>query len=155
MVFRKGGILPRDMRFLYNDQEMEIVKSFSYFGIVFTPGGSFSNAQTTLAGQAQKAVFKLNSYLYNFAGLTPSHVLNLFDKLVSPILCYCSEVWVFCKADKIERVHLQFCKSLLGVKQSTQNTFIYGELGRKPYLILSYFNIIKYWLKVISKGENK
>ena len=155
MVFRKGGILPRDMRFLYNDQEMEIVKSFSYLGIVFTPGGSFSNAQTTLAGQAQKAVFKLNSYLYNFADLTPSHVLNLFDKLVSPILCYCSEVWGFCKADKIERVHLQFCKSLLGVKQSTQNTFIYGELGRMPYQILRYFNIIKYWLKVINKGENK
>ena len=67
MVFRKGGIFPRDMRFLYNDQEMEIVKSFSYLGIVFTPWGSFSNAQTTLAGQAKKAVFKLNSYLYNFA----------------------------------------------------------------------------------------
>ena len=108
MVFRKGGILPRDMRFFYNNQEIEIVKSFSYLGIVFTPGGSFSNAQTTLAGQAQKAVFKLNNYLYSFADLAPRHVLDLFDKLVSPILSYCSEVWGFCKADKIERVHLQY-----------------------------------------------
>ena len=155
MVFRKGGILPRNLRFFYNNQEIEIVRSFSYLGIVFTPGGSFSNAQTTLAGQAQKAVFKLNSYLYKFADLTPRHVLDLFDKLVTPILCYCSEVWGFCKADKIERVHLQFCKALLGVKQSTQNTFIYGELGRMPYQMLRYFNIIKYWLKVINKSENK
>ena len=54
MVFRKWGILPRDMRFFYNNQVVEIVKAFSYLGIVFSPGGSFSNAQTTLAGQAQR-----------------------------------------------------------------------------------------------------
>ena len=155
MVFRKGGILPRDLRFFYNNQEIEIVRSFSYLGIVFTPGGAFSNAQTTLAGQAQKAIYKLNSYLYKFADLTPKHILDLFDKLVTPILSYCSEVWGFCKADKIERVHLQFCKALLGVKQSTQNDFIYGELGRLPYQNRRYFSIIKYWLKVINKNENK
>ena len=60
----------------------------------------------------------------------------------------------FCKADKIETVLLQFCKSLLGVKQSTQNTFN-GELGRMPYLILRYIKIIKYWFRVINKGKNK
>ena len=155
IIFRKGGILPRDMRFFYNDQEIEIVKTFSYLGIVFTPGGSFSNAQVTLAGQAQKAVFKLNSCLYSFPDLAPKHVLDLFDKLVSPILSFGSEIWCFCKADKIERVHLQFCKTLLGVKQSTQNSFIYGELGRIPYQIQRYFSIIKYWFKVINKAENK
>ena len=64
-------------------------------------------------------------------------------------------MWGFCKADKIERVHLQFCKALLGVKQSTQNDFIYGELGRLPYQNRRYFSIIKYWLKVINKNENK
>ena len=36
-------------------------------------------------------------------------------------------------------------------KQSTQNTFIYGELGRMPYQIFRYFHI-RYWLKVINRG---
>ena len=124
MVFRKGDILPRGMRFFYNNQEIEKVNSFSYLGIVFTPEDSFSNVNTSLAGQAQTAVFKLNNYLYSVSDLAPRHVLDLFDKLVSSILSYCSELWGYCKADKIERVHLQFCKTLLGVKQSTQNTFI-------------------------------
>ena len=78
------------MRFFYNNQEIEIVNTFSYLGTVYTPGRSFSNAQVTLAGQAQKAVFKLNSYLYSFSDLAPRHVLDLFNKLVSPILSYCS-----------------------------------------------------------------
>lgn len=155
MVSRKGGILPRDLKFYYNNQEIEIVRSFSYLGIVFTPGGSFSTAQTTLSGQTQKAVFKLSSYLYGFSDISPRHVLDLFDKLVSPILNYGSEVWGFCKANQVERVHLQFCKQLLGVKQSTQNTFIYGTLGRIIYQTRRHFIILKYWLKVVAKNENK
>ena len=52
-------------------------------------------------------------------------MLNLFDKLILPILNYGSDVWDFSKAKTIERVHLQFCKHLLGVKIQTQNNFIY------------------------------
>ena len=96
----------------------------------------------TLAGQAQKAIFKLNGYLYYFSDITPKHILNLFDKLVTPILNYGSEVWGFCNAHQIERVHLQFCKNLLGVKQSTQNNFVYGDLGRMNYQSYRYVNII-------------
>ena len=48
--------------------------------------------------------------------LTPSHVLELFDKLVSPILNFGSEVWGFHKSPSIETIRLQFCKKLLGVK---------------------------------------
>ena len=77
-----------------------------------------------------KAVFKLNQYLYNFTDLQPKHVLDLFDKLILPILTYGGEVWGFSKPVQQERVHLQFFKKLLGVKKSTQNDFIYGELGR-------------------------
>ena len=35
MFFRRGGILPRDMKFYYNNIELSFVKTFSYLGIVF------------------------------------------------------------------------------------------------------------------------
>jgi len=47
-----------------------------------------------------------------------------------------------------KRTHLRFCKRLLGVKSSTQNSFIYFELGRSSLQCLSFYNIIKYWLKL-------
>ena len=155
MVFRKGGILPRMLKFYYGETELDIVSSFSYLGIVFTPGGSFSKAQKTLSGQAQKAIFKLNSCLNDFVNVTPKHILELFDKLISPILNYGAEIWGFCKANQIERVHMQFCKRLLGVKISTQNNFIYGELGRLNYQTQRYLIIIKYWLKIVNSEEHK
>ena len=60
---------------------------------VFTPGGSFSLAQNTLSGQAQKAIFRMNSYLYKFTDISPYNRLELFDKLVAPIMNYSAENW--------------------------------------------------------------
>ena len=145
MVFRRGGILPRDMKFYYSNVELSIVNHFSYLGIVFSTGGSFSECHKTLAGQALKAIFTLNRYLYNFINITPRHKLELFDKLVTPILNYGSEVWGFSQAKQIERIHMLFCKQLLGVKTSTQNDFIYGELGRTNYYARRIYIIIKFW----------
>ena len=88
---------------------------------MFTPGGSFTETQNTLAGQAQKAIFKMNKYLYKFTYIFPKHILELSDKLIIPILNYGCEVWGFIPANAIERVHMQFCKRLLGVKKNTQN----------------------------------
>ena len=147
MVFRKGGRLSSNLKFTYQDKTIEVINKFSYLGIVFTSGGSSYETQKTLSGQALKAMFTLNKYLYNFTSLNTSHVLELFDKLVTPILNYGSEVWGFYKSASIETVHLQFCKKILGVKQTTQNDFIYGELGRIDFQSQRYINIIKYLVK--------
>lgn len=155
MIFRKGGRLAQNIVFNYGNSTIDIVSKFTYLGIVFTSGGSFSEAQSTLSGQAQKAIFSLNKYLNRFVNLTPSHILDLFDKLISPILNYASEVWGFSKANNIERVHLQFCKKLLSVKQCTQNDFVYGELGRCNFQNKRFYNIIKYWIKIVHCSETK
>ena len=145
--------MPQNLEFKYGDSVIEIVKKFTYLGIVFTPGGSFSEAQATLSGQAQKAMFAMNRYLNKFVNLTPSHYLDLFDKLITPILNYGSEVWGFAKAMHIERVHLLFCKKLLSVKQCTQNDFVYGELGRCSSQNKRFFKIIKYWVKILQCSD--
>ena len=124
MVFRRGGFLSQNLKFYYNETEIAIVNTFSYLGIVFSTGGSFSACQKTLSGQSLKAIYKLNSYLYSFTNISIRHRLELFDKLVTPIMNYGSEVWGFCHGKQIERVHMLFCKQLLGVKTSTQNDFI-------------------------------
>ena len=75
--------------------------------------------------------------------------MELFDKLISPILNYGSEVWGFRDGLEIERVHLKFCKSILGLKPSVQNDFVYGELHRLPMKYARTINILKYWLKIV------
>ena len=35
MVFRKGGILSRNLRFIFDNSVLEILKTFTYLGVVF------------------------------------------------------------------------------------------------------------------------
>ena len=79
MVFRKGGLLPRNLSFIFDNTVLKIVKKFTYLGVVFTTGGSFTETQNTLAGQARKALFLLEKYVYKFTTLTVSHRIDLFD----------------------------------------------------------------------------
>lgn len=155
MVFRKGGNLPRNLSFNFQGKNIEIVRKFVYLGITFTVGGSFNETHKTLSGQALKAIFKLNQYLFNFTNLSPKHVLDLFDKLIVPILCYGGEVWGFSKPNQQEKIHLQFCKKLLAVKKCTQNDFIYGELGRVSLQTKLYYTIINYWFKILECEETR
>ena len=126
MIFRKGGLLPRNLAFTYNGIPLEIVSQLKYLGIIFTPGGSFSEPQSTLAGQAQKAIFKLNKFLYKFTYIPPKHKLDLFDNLISPILNYSSAVWGFSQANVIEKGYNFVKKSYWCKKNYTKRSCIWG-----------------------------
>ena len=122
MSFRKCGQLSRDTQFFYNGNIVEIVRKFTYLGVVFSISGSFTEAQNTLSGQALKASFKMNTHLFKFTSISVSHRIELFDKLILPILNYASEVW----GEVIERMHLQFMKKLLELNVQ-RRTILYTE----------------------------
>jgi hypothetical protein len=154
MIFRKGGKQPNSS-FTYNNEQLEITSLYNYLGITISSGGSFSHACQTLAGQASKALFKMKKCLSRFTNIKISHMLELFDKLILPILNYGAEIWGNINALPIERVHLKFCKEILGVKSQTQNEFIYGELGRIPMRKQRIIIMIRYWLRVLKCKDTK
>ena len=60
--------------------------------------------------------------------------LDLFDKVVLPVLLYSCEKWGYENIDVIERVHVRFLKHILNLKSSTCSFMVYGETGRFPYI---------------------
>ena len=105
-------------------------KSFKYLRVC-TVGGSFPEAQTILAGQAQKAIFKLHSYLCTFTFISPKHKVDLFDKLIPPILnYYCEGRGVF-QAKAVERVYIQFCKNFWVLKSPHTVTLCMENWGEQ------------------------
>jgi hypothetical protein len=45
---------------------------------------------------------------------------------------YGSEIWGYENTKQLEKLHLQFCRNILGVRTTTPNFMTYGELGRTP-----------------------
>ena len=134
MVFRNGGMLGQNDKWFYAENELEIVNSFAYLGVVFSSGGSFIPNTKTLSGKALKSMHELLQLLREVE--TPINIaLNLFNSLVASVLNYGCEVWVFMNAECIERVHRKFCKYIINVKQTTNNNALYSELRRYPLLI--------------------
>jgi len=102
---------------------LKIVISFKYLDVIFTTGGSFNATYDSL----HKSLFTLKSYLIRFPNMTDMHKLDLFDKLIEPILNYSCEIWGVNDAVKLENTHIHFRKSILGVRSQTNNNFVYVE----------------------------
>ena len=56
-------------------------------------------------------------------------MLDLFDKMILPILLYGCEIWGFENLDNIEVFYRKFLKYILKVNQQTPNCMVYGETG--------------------------
>ena len=103
-----------------------------------------------------QALNAYNNLLYIFDRL-PCDIkmkLSLFDKLVVPILTYGSEIWGIYEFKEVEKIHMKFCKYILGVKKQTPNCAIYGELGRYPLSIICLERSLKYWIKILNNPHS-
>ena len=126
MVFRNRGILKNNESWTYKNIAIEAVNDFNYLGCTFNYTGSFTLNNQTLYAKGLKAMNVLISNLKRY-NTSPRVALQLFDAFVSPILYYSCEVSGFSRADILEKIHLRFCKSVLGFRQSTCNAAVYGS----------------------------
>ena len=86
-----------------------------------------------MAGQAEKTIYNLVRKSRTLM-LPIDLQIDLFNKMVQPIILYRSEVWGFANLDVLERVVLKFLKIILNMKSSAPNFMVYGETGFFPNL---------------------
>ena len=153
VVFRKRGTLKPCESWTYNKEKIEVVNDFNYLGVVLNFTGKFSLHFKYVNGKAKKAI---NFLLYKCKkfNFKPSCLMQLFDAFVGSVLSYANEILGFTKNKELEGIHLNFCKRLLNVRNSTSSLAVYGELGRYPLYVLRYISIVKYWFKVINSENN-
>ena len=56
--------------------------------------------------------------------------------------------------NEAEKIHLNFCKTILGVTRRVTNNAVMGELGRFPLKILFLTHAIKYVVRIIEQNSN-
>ena len=81
--------------------------------------------------------------------------IELFDKMIKPILLYGSEIWGYSNVKPIERIHVKFLRSIFNLKQSTPNVMLYGEFGVYPIEIDVKVRLISFWSKVAATDSLK
>jgi hypothetical protein len=73
--------------------------------------------------------------------------------MIKPILLYGCEVWGMMQLDDkspLEKVHIHFCKEILGIGKKSSNYGSRAELGRSPIFLKAKCLLFKYWLRLLS-----
>ena len=86
VIFRKCGKLGVNDKWFYNGSQIEVIKHLTYLGMVFSSGGSLSDNQKKIAGQAQKTIFSSQKLIQKFDDIKCDMYCDLFNKLITAIL---------------------------------------------------------------------
>ena len=141
--------------FWLNGEKVEIVDSYVYLGTTFQSNGRFTGAMQKQINQAHRALFAIKSKKEKF-NLPIDIVLDLFDKMILPILLYGCEIWGFeTSLDNIEIFYRKFLKYLLKVNQQTTDCMVYGETGRTPLKVIIETRMICFWHKTATGLNTK
>ena len=140
--------------FSYNGEILENVDEFKYLGVIFTRNGKFAKCKKRLYDQASKAMFKLLQTARE-QDLPLNVTLELFDKMISPILLYGSEVWGFENISLIEKLQLKFIRYLFRLNKGTMSALVYGETGKYPLEISVKVRMIRFWASLIKSNSDK
>ena len=156
MIFNKTGRLIRKT-FTFNNNTLEIVRSYKYLGFLVTPSGEINSGLNDLRDRAMKAFFKLKDSMCSAFHRHIDIKIHLSDTLIKPILLYASDFWGCLKPpsnNPIEKLHHMACKHILGVQKQTTNIGVLLELGRIPLHIYAVKSAVKNWERIKYKQVN-
>ena len=153
MAFKKGGRIAATDRWSFKGTQLETVTDFRYLGFTIGSSGSLSKGVSDLAARGNRALFGLKRIISRNPALTVEMQLNLFNSLVEPVMAYACESWGLREADQLEKTHLAFLKSILGVRKTTPSAFVYRELGVYPLILKRKVRVVKFWLKILSLSD--
>ena len=146
-VFESQKSAAQDAVFRYNGDILEVVPKFKYLGIILSFNGSLKPCIEYLCEQGWKAIFAILRKSRNI-GLSVSSQIDLFHKLVVPVITYGCELWGYENLDAVDKLHLKFLRFVLRLKANTTVAMILGETGEVPISMYIQARMCKYFCKL-------
>ena len=110
VIFSRGKVRKYGT-FKFGDSEVQVVDDYIYLDTTFNYRNDFKKAQIKQINQARRTMYLLIVKARKLK-LPVDLELDLFDRLVVPILLYGCEIWGYEDLDQIKKLHTQFCKQM-------------------------------------------
>ena len=153
VIFSRGKVREKQ-NFKIGRANIKTSSEYCYLGLIFNFNGKLTRAIKDRLTPARKAMFSLNEKAVKLL-LPPDIHLDLFDKMIAPILLYGSEIWGYGNIEPLELFHRRFLKRMLGIHQNTPNCIVYGEVGKKPLKNQIFLRMVSFWSKISEGKEHK
>ena len=106
----------------------------------------FFNKFKSLYGKASRAMFGLLKKCRKL--MLPLDIqIELFDRLMVPILLYGCEVWCPMMTNLASKLQLRFYKIIFKLSKSSSSCTVYAELGEFPLEVQAKCRMLNVWFK--------
>ena len=146
IIFSRGKVR-KHVKFLFDGKEVEVVDDYVYLGIKMNYNNSMNKAIQKQITLAKKSMFSMLSSVQNL-NLPVDLQLNLFQKLVLPVLLYGCEIWGYTDIKAIEQFHRKYLKSVLKLSKYTANSMVYGEMGIHKLEVTVANRMVSFWYRL-------
>lgn len=133
-----------NVRWTYNGEQLEEVRTFKYLGYVFQINGGSSSHVQEMVSAAKRSVSQTWSiaqrkFTNNFAIRD-----QMFRSIVLPTMTYACEITGFAEHKDIEIQARKYYRWTLALQQSTRNAVVYDETKTYPVWITTGFRAMQY-----------
>ena len=153
IIFAPGRVR-KFKSFRFGDSSIDVVEDYVYLGTTFNFNGTFKKAQAKQAKQARKATYSLITRIKQL-NLTVEVSIELFEKLVIPILLYGSEIWGYEDPKILQIMFSKTMRRFLNLHKTTPMCMINGELGLKEIGEYIDNRMINFWCNIATGNESK
>ena len=153
IIFSRGKV-KKFKPFKFGDNTIDVVDDYVYLGTTFNYNGTFNKAKSKQALQAKKATFSLITKIKQL-NLTFETSVELFERLIIPVLLYGSEIWGYENPKQLQTMVNNVMRKFLRLHKSTPMCMINGELGLKEVSEYIDNRIMNFWFQVETGEESK
>ncbi len=93
MVMSLGKTAISNMTFSYAEQELDIVESYKYLGVLVTYNWNINKMIQDRINKANRAIFMIKRAISSTQNVSTDLALSMFDKRISPVLLFGCPIW--------------------------------------------------------------
>lgn len=119
MIFRKTGGRRKKYEFKWNEEKVELVKTFDYLGYKLKQNNKEGEHIKKLKGKANGVIGKMWSLAEKKFKNNWELRMRLFDVIVKGIITYVAEQWGWKETKEIERIPMKYIRWMLKINKNT------------------------------------
>ena len=150
LVFRTGNRISSNMRFRYGNNDIEVVNSYKYLGVLLTFNLSYKSHLASKLSSAKLAINSTWSKYINSSQISKENKLKIFYAASRSILLYSAQVWGIRKYDEVEKLLRFFIKKMLYLHKTTPNYVLQLEIGLPSIFLTTLKLHFEYIEKVLN-----
>lgn len=153
MIFRKGGRVDQNTRFIFKNKEIEIVSQFSYLGVLFSQSGLFLKATESAKKKANLAIANAHNLLVKSQLQNWKARIQIFNTTISTVLLYGAETWALRYYHQLDTITCSFIKRTYNLQLCTPAYIIRTETALERVEVKALERTLK-WHKKLETMDN-